>query len=111
MLLDIGMCHQNIVWKAHPRLHHKQSERIVFLGVGEGGMPQNPPSRYTRLCVHERAFACYYHPATILFSPPNSKSYMKTPWLGVGTETRGHVMIGKGTPLKTNFTLHVCADN
>ena len=30
---------------------------------------------------------------------------------GVGTETHGHAMIGKGTPLNTNSTLYVCAEN
>ena len=28
MLLDISMCHQNVVWKVCPRLRQKQSERI-----------------------------------------------------------------------------------
>ena len=28
MLLNVGMCHQNIVWKFCPRLHQKQSERM-----------------------------------------------------------------------------------
>ena len=28
MLLDISMCHQNVVWTVCPRLHQKQSERI-----------------------------------------------------------------------------------
>ena len=28
ILLDIHMCHQNVVWKVCPRLHQKQSERI-----------------------------------------------------------------------------------
>ena len=32
-------------------------------------MPPDPPSRHTRLHVRERAFARYYHPATMLFSP------------------------------------------
>ena len=63
-----------------PRLRQKQSEFKIFLGGvgGGGGMPPDPPSRHTCLCVCEGAFARYYHPATILFSP-NSKSCMK-PW-------------------------------
>ena len=32
-------------------------------------MPLDPPSRHANLCVRECAFARYYHPATILFSP------------------------------------------
>ena len=30
-------------------------------------MPPDPPSRHTHISVCERAFTCYYHPATILF--------------------------------------------
>lgn len=40
-------------------------------------MPTDPPSRHACLCAHQRAFARYYHPVFILFSPPNSKSCMK----------------------------------
>ena len=47
-----------------PRLRQKQSERIK-----RAGMPPDPHSRHARLHVCERAFACYYHHATILFSP------------------------------------------
>ena len=32
-------------------------------------MPPDPPSRHTFLHVRERAFARYYHPATMLFPP------------------------------------------
>ena len=28
MLLNVSMCHQNVVWKFCPRLHQKQSERM-----------------------------------------------------------------------------------
>ena len=39
-------------------------------------MPPDPPSRHA--CVkHEHAFMRYYHLATILFPPPNSKSCIK----------------------------------
>ena len=43
-------------------------------------MPPDPPSRHAHISISvcERAFAHYYHPATILF-PPNSKYCMK-PW-------------------------------
>ena len=37
---------------------------------GRGDMPPDPPSRHTHLHVCERAFARYYHPATILFPLP-----------------------------------------
>ena len=47
-----------------------------------GAYPQTPPSLHARLCVHECAFTHYYLPATILFSPRNSKSCMK-PWFRV----------------------------
>ena len=47
-----------------PRLRQKQSERIK-----RAGMPPDPHSRHARLHVCERAFACYYHHATILFFP------------------------------------------
>ena len=33
-------------------------------------MAPDPPSRHAHLCVRERAFAHYYHPATTLFPPP-----------------------------------------
>jgi len=52
-----------------------------------GGMPPDPPSRHAHLHVREHAFARLhmrkhafahdYHPATILFFIPNSKSCMK----------------------------------
>ena len=40
-----------------------------FLGWGGGNMPPDPSSRHPSFCVHECAFTCYYHPATILFPP------------------------------------------
>ena len=36
-------------------------------------MPLDSPSRHARLCMCEHAFAHYYHPATILFFPPQLK--------------------------------------
>ena len=71
MLLDISMCHQN-VGKFVPDCNLRGSK--FSLG---GGMPPDPPSRHTCLCARVRAFAHYYHPATILSPPPNSKSCMK----------------------------------
>ena len=49
MLLDISMCHLNVIRKVCPRL---------CLGV----IPPDPP-------VATHAYACYYHPATIVFPP------------------------------------------
>ena len=42
-----------------------------------GGMSPDAPSRHSSWHVHEHAFAHNYHPDTILFPPPNSKSCMK----------------------------------
>ena len=42
-----------------------------------GGLPPDPPSRHAHLCVRERAFTRYYHPATILF-PPRLKILYET---------------------------------
>jgi len=64
------------------RSYLRASKIQNFSGGGEG-MPPDPPSRHTRLHMRERAFACYYHYATILYSPtPNSKPCMK-PWNGL----------------------------
>ena len=48
-------------------------------GVGEGTMPPDPSSRHARLHVCECAFACYYHPGTVLFPhPPQLKILYET---------------------------------
>ena len=64
--------------QSYPRLQYEGSKLKISWG---GGMPPDPPSRHTCLCVCESAFTPYYHPANILF-PPNSKSCMK-PWVYV----------------------------
>ena len=47
MLLNISMCHQNVVWKFCPRLRKKQSERMQIQnfpgGGGGGGNAPRPP--------------------------------------------------------------------
>ena len=53
------------------------SEAISKIKIFLGGMPPDPPSRHAYLCVRERAFTCYYHPATILF-PPQLKILYET---------------------------------
>ena len=59
------------------QVNSRESKSKIFLGM----LAPRPPSRHTCLCACEHAFAHYYNPATILFSPPsNSKSCMK-PWL------------------------------
>ena len=76
MLLNVSMCHQNVL-KFWPRLRQKQSKRyIIFLG---GACPQNP-------LVGMHAFHIHFAHTIILLPsyslpplPPNSKSCMK-PW-------------------------------
>ena len=41
-------------------------------------MLPDPPNRYAHLHVRERAFAHYYHPATILFFPSQLKILYET---------------------------------
>ena len=54
-----------------PRLYQKQLRGSKFK------CPQTPLVGHASLHVHECAFICYYHLATILFPSPNSKSCMK----------------------------------
>ena len=42
MLLNISMCHQNVVWKFCPRLRQKQSERTKIQKFPGGACPQTP---------------------------------------------------------------------
>ena len=49
MLLNISMCHQNVVWKFCPRLHKKQSDRMQIQNFPGGEMPPDPPSRHARI--------------------------------------------------------------
>ena len=52
------------------RSHLRGSKFKIFLG-------RHAPSTHTSLRVRERAFAHYYHPATILFPPPPPPSQLK----------------------------------
>ena len=54
-----------------PRLYQKQLRGSKFK------CPQTPLVGHASLHMHECAFICYYHLATILFPSPNSKSCMK----------------------------------
>ena len=49
MLLDISMCYRNVVvWKGCPRNNLRGFEFNILIGGG-GGMPSDPPSRYSRI--------------------------------------------------------------
>ena len=65
MLLDISMCHQNVVWV---RSNLRESKFKIFL---EGTCPQT-----SLVAMH--VYAHYYHPATILFPPPQLKILYET---------------------------------
>ena len=67
------MCHQNVVWKTFVPDCVRSNMRIEIENFPEGGHAPRPPSRHAHLCVCERAFARYCHPATILFSPHQLK--------------------------------------
>ena len=72
-------------------------------------MPPDPPSRHTRLHVCERAFACYYHPATTMFIP----SQLKIPYetlltLSPYTHTIAHIVLYSGKLRKLSQISRFC---
>jgi len=53
---------------------------INLSGILHSRHAPRPPSRHTRLRVHERAFAHYYHPVTILFPSPTQNPVWNPAW-------------------------------
>ena len=74
MLLDISMCQQMLFGNFVPDCVRSNLRGAKFFGAHA----PDPPSRHTCLRMRERAFACYYHLATILFLPPQLKILYET---------------------------------